>query len=451
MPAGARIVNVTSDAAVEAYEGWGGYGSSKAALEQLTRVLAVERPQLAVYAFDPGDMNTRDAPGGLPGRGHLRSPAARGQRARAAVALLEGDLPSGRYRDADVRVGDVSRAARLRAARAPRGPRAARGARAGARRRAHARRARRRPPRPCAGARPARLPALRRPRGHQHVGDAARRAARAAHRRHAARAAPLDPAARAPARTAGSSSCAPAPSPSAAGAPGDVLHLPGGGRATLETPYLTGARLWGARLELPEPLLAYLARHGAPIRYRYVPDAHPLSAYETAYATEPGSAEMPSAGRPVTPAVLTALAARASRWRPIVLHTGVSSPERGERPYPERYRVPAATARLVHGHAALGRARHRRRHDRGARAGDRRARRRHGRGGGGLDRARGHPGARRARRRRPADRLARARGLAPGHARGDRGPRAASSAPTPPRCRRGTCGTSSATCTSSLP
>ena len=126
-----------------------------------------------------------------------------------------------------------------------------------------------------------------------------------------------------------------------------MLDLAGGGRATLEAPYLTGARLWAARLELPEPLLAYLARHGAPIRYRYVPDAHPLSAYETAYATEPGSAEMPSAGRPVTPAVLTALAARGVTVAPIVLHTGVSSPERGERPYPERFRVPAATARLV--------------------------------------------------------------------------------------------------------
>ena len=67
---------------------------------------------------------------------------------------------------------------------------------------------------------------------------------------------------------------------------GDVLELARGGRATLETPYLTGARLWAARLELPEPLMAYLARHGAPIRYRYVPDAHPCRP-QTAYATEP--------------------------------------------------------------------------------------------------------------------------------------------------------------------
>ena len=64
---GARVVNVTSDAAVEAYEGWGGYGASKAALEQLTRVLAVERPELRVYAFDPGDMNTAMHQAAFPG------------------------------------------------------------------------------------------------------------------------------------------------------------------------------------------------------------------------------------------------------------------------------------------------------------------------------------------------------------------------------------------------
>jgi S-adenosylmethionine:tRNA ribosyltransferase-isomerase len=128
---------------------------------------------------------------------------------------------------------------------------------------------------------------------------------------------------------------------------GDVLDLPGGARAHLEAPYLAGPRLWAARLQLPEPLLAYLGRHGAPIRYRYVPEAHPLAAYQTAYAIEPGSAEMPSAGRPLTPEVLTALVAKGVLVAPLVLHTGVSSPERGERPYPERYRLPAATARLV--------------------------------------------------------------------------------------------------------
>jgi S-adenosylmethionine:tRNA ribosyltransferase-isomerase len=143
--------------------------------------------------------------------------------------------------------------------------------------------------------------------------------------------------------------------PFAGGRAGDVLELPAGARARIEAPYLAGPRLWAARLELPEPLLAYLGRHGAPIRYRYVPEAHALADYQTAYAIEPGSAEMPSAGRPVTAEVLTALVAKGVSVAPIVLHTGVSSPERGERPYPERYRVPGPTARLVDATRAWGR------------------------------------------------------------------------------------------------
>jgi S-adenosylmethionine:tRNA ribosyltransferase-isomerase len=128
---------------------------------------------------------------------------------------------------------------------------------------------------------------------------------------------------------------------------GETLDLPAGATARLDAPYLSGPRLWAARLQLPEPLMAYLARHGSPIRYRYVPEAHPLADYQTAYAVEPGSAEMPSAGRPLTPAVLTALVAKGVSVAPLILHTGVSSPERGERPYPERYSVPPSTARLV--------------------------------------------------------------------------------------------------------
>jgi NAD(P)-dependent dehydrogenase (short-subunit alcohol dehydrogenase family) len=104
MPEGARIVNVTSDAAVEAYEGWGGYGSSKAALEQLTQVLAVEHPQLAVYAFDPGDMNTALHQEAFPGEDISDRPPPEDS-VPALLALLTGDLPSGRYRDADVKVG----------------------------------------------------------------------------------------------------------------------------------------------------------------------------------------------------------------------------------------------------------------------------------------------------------------------------------------------------------
>jgi NAD(P)-dependent dehydrogenase (short-subunit alcohol dehydrogenase family) len=103
MPQGARIVNVTSDAAVEAYEGWGGYGSSKAALEQLTAILAAERPELAVYAFDPGDMNTAMHQAAFPGEDISDRPPPE-ESVPGLLALLEGDLPSGRYRDADIKV-----------------------------------------------------------------------------------------------------------------------------------------------------------------------------------------------------------------------------------------------------------------------------------------------------------------------------------------------------------
>jgi S-adenosylmethionine:tRNA ribosyltransferase-isomerase len=131
------------------------------------------------------------------------------------------------------------------------------------------------------------------------------------------------------------------------GRQGEVLELPAGGRAELLAPYLSGPRLWIARLELPEPLPAYLARHGRPIRYRYVPEPRPLADYQTVFAGEPGSAEMPSAGRPFTPELMTDLVVRGVLIAPIVLHTGVSSLEEGERPYPEWFRVPATTARLV--------------------------------------------------------------------------------------------------------
>jgi NAD(P)-dependent dehydrogenase (short-subunit alcohol dehydrogenase family) len=100
---GARIVNVTSDAAVEAYEGWGGYGASKAALEQLTRVLAVERPELSVYAFDPGDMNTALHQAAFPGEDISDRPPPEDS-VPALIELLSGELPSGRYRAADLAV-----------------------------------------------------------------------------------------------------------------------------------------------------------------------------------------------------------------------------------------------------------------------------------------------------------------------------------------------------------
>src|SRR5439155_5866867 len=96
-----RIVNVTSDAGVEGYEGWGGYGSSKAALEQLSRVLAAERPDLKVYWVDPGDMNTQMHQEAYPGE-DISDRAPPEASVPGFLRLIEGDLPSGRYRAADL-------------------------------------------------------------------------------------------------------------------------------------------------------------------------------------------------------------------------------------------------------------------------------------------------------------------------------------------------------------
>jgi S-adenosylmethionine:tRNA ribosyltransferase-isomerase len=128
---------------------------------------------------------------------------------------------------------------------------------------------------------------------------------------------------------------------------GARLELPGGAGAELLARYAGSERLAVARLDLDSPLDDYLHRYGRPIRYGYVPQQWPLEAYQTVFAREPGSAEMPSAGRPFTAEVVTELVARGVLFAPLTLHTGVSSPELGEPPYPERYRVPDATARLV--------------------------------------------------------------------------------------------------------
>jgi S-adenosylmethionine:tRNA ribosyltransferase-isomerase len=90
-----------------------------------------------------------------------------------------------------------------------------------------------------------------------------------------------------------------------------------------------------------------VAAHGRPIRYAHQPDPRPLADHQTIFASVPGSAEMPSAGRPFSPRVLHALAARGVGVAAILLHTGVSSQERGERPYPERFAVSATTAARV--------------------------------------------------------------------------------------------------------
>jgi len=98
---GARIINVTSDAAVEAYPGWGGYGSSKAALAQITAVLGVEHPALRFYAVDPGDMRTQMQQDAFPGEDISDRPPPE-ESVPGLLALIEGDAPSGLYRARDV-------------------------------------------------------------------------------------------------------------------------------------------------------------------------------------------------------------------------------------------------------------------------------------------------------------------------------------------------------------
>jgi S-adenosylmethionine:tRNA ribosyltransferase-isomerase len=128
---------------------------------------------------------------------------------------------------------------------------------------------------------------------------------------------------------------------------GELIAVGGGASFELAAPYAGGTRLWLARFHGALALPAHLARHGRPIRYSYVREQWPLADYQTAFALQSGSAEMPSAGRPFTPALITRLVAQGVLVAPLVLHTGVSSPERHEPPYPERYAVPETTARLV--------------------------------------------------------------------------------------------------------
>ena len=206
---------------------------------------------------------------------------------------------------------------------------------------------------------------------------------------------------------------------------GTNIELAGGGCLRLLTPYSPGpggigVRLWVSSLETPETLHTYLARHGRPIRYGYVQGDFPLATYQNVYVTEPGSAEMPSAGRPFTPEVLTRLVAKGVGVAPLLLHTGVASLEASEPPYAEYFKVSSATAHRVNDT-----------HRRGGRVvaigttvvralesvvdehGHVHPERR-------LDANRGLAGSPGALHRRLPHRMARTRGIAPGHAGGHR-------------------------------
>jgi S-adenosylmethionine:tRNA ribosyltransferase-isomerase len=128
---------------------------------------------------------------------------------------------------------------------------------------------------------------------------------------------------------------------------GELLTLRGGGTLELVAPYASGDRLMLARFCCALLVDEYLESHGQPIRYSHVPEPWPLEAYQNVYAISPGSAEMPSAGRPLTRELISRLVAREITVAPITLHCGVSSPESHEPPFPEWYEVPERTAQVI--------------------------------------------------------------------------------------------------------
>lgn len=132
------------------------------------------------------------------------------------------------------------------------------------------------------------------------------------------------------------------------GRAGERLDLPGGASLTLLAPAVPGAaRLWRAAVTVESTVPGFLTSAGRPIRYGYVPREWPLDDYQTVFARTPGSAEMPSAARPFSHALVTRLVTGGVLFAPLLLHTGVSSPEAGEPPQAERFRVPPTTAALV--------------------------------------------------------------------------------------------------------
>ena len=139
-----------------------------------------------------------------------------------------------------------------------------------------------------------------------------------------------------------------ATAPFVGGTPGRRYRLPGGGAVTLREQHSTG-RLWRADVDTAgaASVRDFLYAYGRPIRYSYVRRPWPLSAYQTVFGVHPGSAEMPSAGRPFTYEMVTRLVTAGVLVVPVLLHTGVASPEAHERPYPEWFSVPPTTVRVV--------------------------------------------------------------------------------------------------------
>jgi S-adenosylmethionine:tRNA ribosyltransferase-isomerase len=140
---------------------------------------------------------------------------------------------------------------------------------------------------------------------------------------------------------------------------GETVSLANGGAITLleahpDPRIVVGSRLWRGEMSVEIPFACYQVKYGRPISYGYLRGRFPLSAYQPIFAREPGSAEMASAGRPFSDALVTDVVTRGIQFAPLLLHSGVSSLESGEPPEPERFRVPETTARLVNATRVAG-------------------------------------------------------------------------------------------------
>ena len=372
---GARIVNVTSDAAVEPYEGWGGYGSAKAALEQLTAVFAAEQPALRVYAVDPGDMNTRMHQDAYPGRGHLRPAGAGAERARPARA------DRGRPAERALLGRRARRGARVSAALAfalPPALEAAEPPEARGLARDQVRLMVARAGEPLAHARFLDLPRFLRPGDLLVVNESA-----------------TLPAALRAQRADGTAIDAPPLDARSRGDPerwivelrrdgarfrgarcGERLALAGGGVAELVAPYLSAGRLWIAALELPAPLLEFLdaARRADPLR---APAARLAARRPPDDLLARPRQRRDAERRPaVQPARAGAARRRGRRRAARAAHRRQLAGAR-RAALSRALRGPGDDGRARERRARGGRARDRRRHDGHARAGDRGGARRH--------------------------------------------------------------------------
>ena len=363
-----RVINVTSDAAVEAYEGWGGYGAGKAALEHLGAVLAAEFPGVTVWSVDPGDLRTAMHQAAFPGEDISDRP----EPSTVVPAFLSSSTTIARAAAGAPRSSSRREQWRERADGAEPGARAP---------------ARLPELHPLSFSLPAELEAPAPPEYRGMTRDAVRMLVATksdgalVHSTFSELPRFLDEGDLVVINTSGTLAAeVDGTTPDGAAlqvhlstrlpaglwtvevrrdgeaylgaAPGDSIELPDGGRVALLAPYSPGpgglgVRLWVSSVETPERLHSYLARHGRPIRYGYVRGSYPIGAYQNVYATEPGSAEMPSAGRPFTPEVLTRLVAKGIGVAPLFLHTGVASLEANEPPYAEYFRVSLPTAHRI--------------------------------------------------------------------------------------------------------